>query len=74
MPIDFDNSKGPKPGLVIYLTVGDPDLATTREIAVAARAVDVPLSVFFDLGTLPCRLLLRLLIADSAVQLFTLPD
>jgi tryptophan synthase alpha chain len=36
MPIDFDNSKGPKPGLVIYLTVGDPDLATTREIAVAA--------------------------------------
>ena len=25
-----------KPGLVIYLTVGDPDLATTRAIALAA--------------------------------------
>lgn len=27
---------GQKPGLVIYLTAGDPDLATTREMAVAA--------------------------------------
>src|ERR1700677_2864147 len=40
MPIDFDNQRGlkpgPKPGLVIYLTVGDPDLATTRQIALAA--------------------------------------
>lgn len=32
MPIQFMN----KPGLVIYLTAGDPDLATTREIALAA--------------------------------------
>ena len=32
MPIRFTN----KPGLVVYLTVGDPDLATTREIALAA--------------------------------------
>ena len=32
MPIAFPN----KPGLVIYLTAGDPDLATTREMAVAA--------------------------------------
>ncbi len=32
MPICFDN----KPGLVVYLTVGDPDLPTTREIALAA--------------------------------------
>ena len=32
MPISFMN----KPGLVIYLTAGDPDLATTREIALAA--------------------------------------
>ncbi len=32
MPIHFNN----KPGLVIYLTAGDPDLATTREMAVAA--------------------------------------
>ena len=32
MPIRFSN----KPGLVVYLTVGDPDLATTREIALAA--------------------------------------
>jgi tryptophan synthase alpha chain len=32
MPITFDN----KPGLVAYLTAGDPDLATTREIALAA--------------------------------------
>src|SRR5271165_2124933 len=32
MPIHFAN----KPGLVVYLTVGDPDLATTREIALAA--------------------------------------
>lgn len=30
--IRFDN----KPGLVIYLTAGDPDLATTREMALAA--------------------------------------
>jgi tryptophan synthase alpha chain len=40
MPIDFNNKWGSKPalkpGLVIYLTVGDPDLATTREIALAA--------------------------------------
>jgi tryptophan synthase alpha chain len=32
MPIRFAN----KPGLVVYLTAGDPDLATTREIALAA--------------------------------------
>jgi tryptophan synthase alpha chain len=32
MPINFAT----KPGLVAYLTVGDPDLATTREIALAA--------------------------------------
>jgi tryptophan synthase alpha chain len=32
MPIRF----AAKPGLVAYLTVGDPDLATTREIALAA--------------------------------------
>src|ERR1700679_1030904 len=32
MPIRFAQ----KPGLVIYLTVGDPDLATTRAIAIAA--------------------------------------
>jgi len=32
MPIEFNN----KPGIVAYLTAGDPDLATTREIALAA--------------------------------------
>ena len=32
MPISFTT----KPGLVIYLTAGDPDLATTREMAIAA--------------------------------------
>ncbi|MFP5207233.1 MAG: tryptophan synthase subunit alpha [Acidobacteriota bacterium] len=32
MPIHFDH----KPGLVIYLTAGDPSLAATREIALAA--------------------------------------
>ena len=32
MPIMFNK----KPGLVIYLTAGDPDLTTTREIALAA--------------------------------------
>src|SRR5271167_64837 len=32
MPIRFTS----KPGLVAYLTAGDPDLATTREIALAA--------------------------------------
>lgn len=32
MPIDFPK----KPGLVVYLTAGDPDLVTTREIALAA--------------------------------------
>ena len=32
MPIAFPN----RPGLVIYLTAGDPDIATTRDIAVAA--------------------------------------
>jgi tryptophan synthase alpha chain len=32
MPIDFPK----KPGLVIYLTAGDPDLATTRDMAIAA--------------------------------------
>ncbi len=35
MPISFDNKNG-KPGLVIYFTAGDPDLATTREMAIAA--------------------------------------
>src|SRR5271168_616645 len=34
MPIRFAS----KPGLVAYLTAGDPDLATTREIALAAIA------------------------------------
>ena len=32
MPIRFAS----KPGLVAYLTVGDPDLATTHNIAIAA--------------------------------------
>jgi len=32
MPISFPK----KPGLVVYLTAGDPDLATTRDIALAA--------------------------------------
>jgi tryptophan synthase alpha chain len=32
MPIEFKR----KPGIVAYLTVGDPDLVTTREIALAA--------------------------------------
>jgi tryptophan synthase alpha chain len=32
MPIEFKR----KPGIVAYLTAGDPDLATTREIALAA--------------------------------------
>jgi tryptophan synthase alpha chain len=32
MPISFQK----KPGLVIYFTAGDPDLATTREMAIAA--------------------------------------
>jgi tryptophan synthase alpha chain len=32
MPIQFAN----KPGLVIYFTAGDPDLTTTREMAIAA--------------------------------------
>ena len=32
MPIEFKK----KPGLVVYLTAGDPDVATTREIALAA--------------------------------------
>ncbi len=32
MPIRFEK----KPGLVIYLTAGDPDLATTRDMALAA--------------------------------------
>src|SRR6201994_1879484 len=31
MPITFS-----KPGLVIYFTAGDPDLATTRDMAIAA--------------------------------------
>ena len=35
MPISFDCKNG-KPGLVIYFTAGDPDLATTRDMAIAA--------------------------------------
>jgi tryptophan synthase alpha chain len=35
MPISFNNKNG-KPGLVIYFTAGDPDLTTTREMAIAA--------------------------------------
>jgi tryptophan synthase alpha chain len=34
MPVCFEN----KPGLVAYLTCGDPDLRTTREVALAAIA------------------------------------
>jgi tryptophan synthase alpha chain len=36
MPIQFNSKPGIKPGLVIYLTVGDPDLATSRDVALAA--------------------------------------
>ena len=36
MPIEFNSKPGLKPGLVIYLTAGDPDLATTRDVALAA--------------------------------------
>ena len=43
MPIRFDN----QPGLVIYLTAGDPDLDTTRDMAIAA--IDAGASVI-ELG------------------------
>ena len=36
MAIEFNRKPGLKPGLVIYLTAGDPDLATTRNVALAA--------------------------------------
>jgi tryptophan synthase alpha chain len=36
MPIEFSSKPGRKPGLVIYLTTGDPDLATSRDVALAA--------------------------------------
>ena len=36
MPIEFNSKTGLKPGLVIYLTAGDPDLATSRDVALAA--------------------------------------
>jgi tryptophan synthase alpha chain len=36
MPIEFNSKPGLKPGLVIYLTAGDPDLATSRNVALAA--------------------------------------
>jgi tryptophan synthase alpha chain len=36
MPIEFNSKAGIKPGLVIYVTAGDPDLATTRDVALAA--------------------------------------
>jgi tryptophan synthase alpha chain len=36
MPIEFNSKPGLKPGLVIYLTAGDPDLATSRDVALAA--------------------------------------
>jgi tryptophan synthase alpha chain len=36
MPIEFNSKSGLKPGLVIYLTAGDPDLATSRDVALAA--------------------------------------
>jgi tryptophan synthase alpha chain len=36
MPIDLGDNLGLKPGLVIYLTVGDPDLGASRELALAA--------------------------------------
>jgi tryptophan synthase alpha chain len=36
MPIEFNSKPGIKPGLVIYFTVGDPDLATSRDVALAA--------------------------------------
>jgi len=36
MPIRFAPKVEARPGLVAYLTVGDPDLATTRNIALAA--------------------------------------
>ena len=36
MAIRFDHKPECKPGLVVYLTAGDPTLAATREIAIAA--------------------------------------
>ena len=36
MPIRFDREPGSGPGIVAYLTVGDPDLLTSHEIALAA--------------------------------------
>jgi tryptophan synthase alpha chain len=36
MAIRFDHKLGCKPGLVVYLTAGDPSLAATRDIAIAA--------------------------------------
>src|ERR1700690_1240873 len=36
MPINFNRKPGLKPGLVIYVTAGDPDLATTRNVSLAA--------------------------------------
>src|SRR5271170_5660784 len=36
MPIRFAPKPESRPGLVAYLTVGDPDLTTTRDIALSA--------------------------------------
>jgi tryptophan synthase alpha chain len=36
MPIHFDHKPGHTPGLVVYLTAGDPSLDATRDIAIAA--------------------------------------
>jgi tryptophan synthase alpha chain len=36
MPIDLVSKSGFNPGIIIYLTVGDPNVAATREIALAA--------------------------------------
>jgi len=36
MPIRFDHKPESKPGLVVYLTAGDPTLDATREVALAA--------------------------------------
>src|SRR5215469_2056640 len=73
MPISFPN----KPGLVIYLTAGDPDLATTRDMAVAAidaGADVIELGVPFSdpLADVPeCCLDIRKLRPNAGIILFS---
>ena len=63
MPFHFEN----KPSLVVYVTCGDPDLATTRDVVLAA--IDAGTAFLYAPGEKPSKLADKLFSKKAEAEL-----